>query len=307
MARIAIMAAGAVGGYFGGRLAAAGQDVHFVARGPHHDALKQNGLTIESPLGDLHLTDINLHKDTSSIGTVDYVLFAVKLWDTETSGAACKPLMGPHTTLVCVQNGISSIPRLTPILGAEQIIGGSAYIASVVSAPGVVRHTSQFARLVFGEANGEESARLKLFHDACTKAGIDATLSNRVEAEQWEKFVFLIGLSGVTTLMRQPVGKILADPDCRRFMRTLMEEVVLVGRAKGVALDTDFAADRLQFADTAPTSMKASMLEDLERGNNLELEWLAGAIVKLGKELGVATPANDAVYAGLKLYAGGAN
>jgi 2-dehydropantoate 2-reductase len=307
LARIAIMAAGAVGGYFGGRLAAAGNEVYFVARGAHHDALKQNGLTIESPLGDLHLADINLHKDASSIGTVDYVLFAVKLWDTETSGAACKPLMGPDTTLVCVQNGISSIPRLAPFMGAEQVIGGSAYIASVVSAPGIIRHTSQFARLVFGEANGEESARLKSFHDACLNAGIDATLSNRAGAEQWEKFVFLIGLSGVTALMRQPVGKILADPDCRQFMRTLMEEVVTVGRAKGVPLDSDFVADRMQFADTVPTGMKASMLDDLERGNKLELEWLAGAIVSLGKELDVATPANDAVYAGLKLYAGGTN
>ena len=139
------------------------------------------------------------------------------------------------------------------------------------------------------------------------KAGIDATLSNRVEAEQWEKFVFLIGLSGVTTLMRQPVGKILADPDCRQFMRTLMEEVVSVGRAKGVTLDAEFAADRMHFADTVPTGMKASMLEDLERGNKLELEWLAGAIVGLGRELNVATPANDAVYAGLKLYADGVN
>ena len=138
-------------------------------------------------------------------------------------------------------------------------------------------------------------------------AGSDATLSNRAGAEQWEKFVFLIGLSGVTALMRQPVGKILADPDCRQFMRTLMEEVVTVGRAKGVPLDSDFVADRMQFADTVPTGMKASMLDDLERGNKLELEWLAGAIVSLGKELDVATPANDAVYAGLKLYAGGTN
>ncbi len=299
------MAAGAVGGYFGGGLAAAGEDVHFVARGAHHAALKQNGLTIQSPLGDLHLADINLHKDTSSIGLVDYVLFAVKLWDTEISGAACKPLMGPDTTLICVQNGISSIPRLAPILGADHIAGGAAYIASVLGAPGVVRHTSQFARLVFGGADGEANARLTKFHDACVNAGIDATLSNRVEAEQWEKFVFLVGLSGVTTLMRQPVGKILADPDCRQFMRTLMEEVVSVGRAKGVPLDAGFAADRMQFADTVPTGMKASMLEDLERGNKLELEWLAGAIVGLGKELNVATPANDAVYAGLKLYAGG--
>lgn len=307
MARIAIMAAGAVGGYFGARLAASGEEVHFVARGAHYDALRQNGLTVQSPLGDLHLTDLNLHRDASSIGTVDYVLFAVKLWDTETSGAACKPLMGPDTTLICVQNGISSVARLAPILGAEHVVGGSAYIASVVAAPGVIRHTSQFARLVFGETDGNKSARLQSFHDACVKAGIDATLSDQVTAEQWQKFVFLVGLSGVTTLMRQPVGKILADPYCRQFMLTLMEETVAVGRAHGVALDLDFAADRLQFADTVPVGMKASMLEDLERGNRLELEWLAGAIVALGREHGVPTSANDAVFAGLKLYANGSD
>jgi 2-dehydropantoate 2-reductase len=305
MARIAIMAAGAVGGYFGARLAASGEEIHFVARGAHYDALKENGLTIESPLGDLHLTGLNLYEDASAIGTVDYVLMAVKLWDTESSGAACKPLMGPDTTLICFQNGVSSVARLAPILGAEHVVGGSAYIASVVSAPGIVRHTSQFARLVFGEADGETSARLKTFHDACVKAGIDATLSDRIELEQWQKFVFLIGLSGATTLMRHPVGKILADQDCRKFMTALMEETVAVGLAKGVALDPEFAADRMQFADTVPVGMKASMLEDLERGNKLELEWLSGVIVGLGKELGIATPANDAVFAGLKLYAKG--
>lgn len=299
------MAAGAVGGYFGARLAAAGEEVHFVARGPHYDALKHGGLRLESPLGDLHLTDLHLHRDAASVGTVDYVLFAVKLWDAETGGAACKPLMGAETTLITVQNGIGSVARLTPILGAERVVGGSAYIASVIGAPGVIRHASRFARLVFGEADGAASARLKTFRDICAKAGIEVDLSNRVEAEQWEKFVFLIGLSGATTLMRRPVGEIRADPDCRQFMLALMRETVAVGRAKGVKLEADFAADRLAFADTVPSGMKASMLEDLERGNKLELEWLSGAIVGLGKEHNVATPANDAVFAGLKLHAGG--
>jgi 2-dehydropantoate 2-reductase len=276
-----------------------------VARRAHYEALKQNGLSIESPHGNLKLTGINLHRDASSIGIVDYVLFAVKLWDTESSGAASKPLMGPNTTLICLQNGIDSVARLAPILGAEHVVGGSAYIATVVGAPGVVRHTSEFARLIFGEANGVESKRLTSFRDACVAAGIDAKLSTRIECEQWGKFVFLVGLSGATTLMRQPVGKILADVDCRKFLLTLMEEVVAVGRAKGVDIDPKFAADRLRFADTVPAGMKASMLEDLERGNMLELEWLAGAIVRLGKEHGVTTPANEAVNAGLKLYAKG--
>ncbi len=299
------MAAGAVGGYFGGRLAASGADVHFIARGRHLEVLRRDGLRIESPLGDLHLADVAAHEDPAAIGPVDVVLFAVKLWDSESAAAACRPLIGPETAVIALQNGIGSASRIASVIGAAHPVGGAAYIASVLAEPGLVRHGSGFAGLLFGEADGGESPRLGAFLDACGVAGIDATLSRDIARDQWEKFVFLVGLSGITGLTREPIGPSLDDPDRRALFHDLMKEVVAVGRADGVALDPDFADGRLAFAQTVPADMRASLLGDLERGNRLELDWLAGEVVRRGRAVGVPTPANAAVYAGLKPFAEG--
>ena len=303
--KIAVMAAGAVGGYFGGRLAAAGADVRFIARGRHLDVLRRDGLRIESPLGDLHLADAQAHEDPAEIGPVDIVLFAVKLWSSEDAAAQCRPLIGPDTAVITLQNGIGGAARIAPAVGEEHAVGGVAYIPSVLAGPGLIRHGGEFAGILFGEADGAESPRLATFRDACAAAGFDATLSRQIERAQWEKFVFLVGLSGITGLTREPIGPSLADPDRRAFFHDLMKEVVAVGRAAGVALDADFADDRLAFGDTVPEGMRASLLEDLERGNRLELDWLAGEVVRRGRELGVPTPANAAVYVGLKPFAEG--
>ncbi len=189
--RIAVMAAGAVGGYFGARLAAAGAEVHFIARGAHLEALRRDGLRIESPLGDLHLAEIRAHSDAAAIGPVDVVLFAVKLWDSEASAVACRPLIGPETAVIALQNGIGGAARIAPVIGAGHAVDGAAYIASVLAEPGLIRHGSQFARLVFGETDGSESLRLAAFQAACGAAGIETTLSSDIERDQWEKFVFL--------------------------------------------------------------------------------------------------------------------
>ena len=299
------MAAGAVGGYFGARLAAAGEDVHLIARGAQAEALKRNGLRLESPLGDLVLSQPSVHEEPAAIGPVDVVLFTVKLWDTETAGAACRPLIGPDTCVISLQNGVDSAARLRPLLGEAHVVGGVAYIAADIAEPGVIRHNSSFARLHFGERDGRASPRLKAFAALCARAGVEARLSPDVAKDQWEKFVFLVALSGTTALTRSPIAPILADRDCRALFLAVMEEVVAVGRAKGAALDEHFAEDRLRFAETLPAGMKASMLQDLERGNRLELEWLSGAVLELGRALGIATPANAAIYAGLKLHAMG--
>jgi 2-dehydropantoate 2-reductase len=303
--RIAVMAAGAVGGYFGGRLADSGNDVHFIARGRHLEALRRHGLRIESPLGDLHLADVQAVDSPAAIGPVDVVLFAVKLWDSEAAADSCRPLIGPETAVITLQNGIGGAARIAPVIGAEHAVGGAAYIASVLAEPGLVRHGGEIARLVFGETDGGESPRLSAFLDACGMAGFDATLSRDIERDQWEKFVFLAGLSGITGLTREPIGPSLDDADRRAFFHDLMKEVVAVGRAEGVALDPEFADDRLSFAETVPATMRASMLEDLERGNRLELDWLAGEVVRRGRALGVPTPANAAVHVGLKAFADG--
>lgn len=305
--RIAVMAAGAVGGYFGGRLAAAGHDVSFIARGAQLEAIRANGLKIESTLGNLHLKDVRATEDPTEIGPVDIVLFAVKLWDTEEAAELAKPLVGPQTRVITFQNGVDSVERLAPILGEDKVAGGSAYIASVVSAPGVISHTSQFAKMVCGRVDGKTDTQLAAFTAAGKQAGIDINQSDHINRERWEKFVFLVGLSGATGALRSPLGKILADPDTRAFFSSLMAEVIALAQAKGVALAPDFLDGRMKFADSAPRGMKASLLHDLERGNRIELDWLAGKVVALGRELGVPTPANAAVYAVLKLHRFGAS
>lgn len=300
--RIAVMAAGAVGGYFGARMAAAGHDVYFVARGANLEAIKSKGLRVESLLGDLHLSNPHVTDDPAMIGPVDIVLFAVKLWDTEKAAKQALPLVGADTRVIPLQNGVDSPERLVPILGADTVVPGSAYIATVMSAPGVVTHTSKFARMITGRSDGKPDAKLKAFTEAAQAAGLDITLSDAIDRERWQKFVFLVGLSGATASTRMPLGPILGDVDTRNFFHSLMREVVAVGRAKGVPLPVDFADDRLKFGEASPPSFKASMLHDLERGNRLELDWLAGKVVELGRELGVPTPANEVVYAVLKLH-----
>jgi 2-dehydropantoate 2-reductase len=300
--RIAVMAAGAVGGYFGGRLAAAGHDVNFIARGAHLEAIRKNGLKVQSPLGNLHLNNVQATSDPKEVGPVDVVLFAVKLWDTEIAGQAVRPLVGPNTRLITMQNGVDSVERLAPILGAEQVVGGLAYIATVIGAPGVISHTSQFARMMCGRIDGKPDAQLAAFTAAAQQAGIDITLSETIDRDRWEKFIFLVALSGATGATRMPLGPILADVDTRAFFQNLMQEVIALARAKSVALKPGFLEDRMTFADAAPPGMKASLLHDLERGNRIEIDWLAGKVVALGRELGVPTPANAAVYAMLKLH-----
>jgi 2-dehydropantoate 2-reductase len=304
--RIAVLATGAVGGYFGARLAAAGHDVFFIARGANRDAIRSRGLKVESVLGDLLLESVNVTDDPAEIGPVDIVLFAVKLWDTELAARQALPLIGPQTRVIPLQNGIDGPERIASILSTDVVVPGSAYIATVLSSPGVVTHTSPFARMVVGRSDGKPDAPLKAFADAAAAAGIDITLSDTIDRERWQKFVFLVGLSGVTASTRMPLGPILRDTDTRALFHDLMREVVFLARARGVALPEDFADDRLRFGEGSPPTFKASMLHDLERGNRLELDWLSGYVVKLGRELGVTTPANEAVYKVLKLHRMGA-
>ena len=305
--RIAAMAAGAVGGYFGARLAAAGHDVFFIARGANLAALQSNGLRIESVHGDLHLPKVNATDDPKSVGPVDIVLFAVKLWDTETAAAQAKPLVGANTRVITLQNGIDSVERMAPIVGAEQTVGGAAYIASVIAAPGVIRHTSQFARVRFGRADKRPDAALQAFADASQAAKLDIGLSADINVELWEKFIFLTAMAGSTSALRANAGQIVADPELLAFYRALMQEAYAVGKAKGVVLDPGFVEARMNYLiNKIEPGMKASMAHDLERGNRLELDWLSGKVRDLGRALGIPTPASDTVYTVLKLHRMGA-
>jgi len=299
--RIAAMAAGAVGGYFGGRMAAAGHDVAFIARRAHLDAIRKNGLIIKSTHGDLHLKNVNATDDPKEVGPVDVVLFAVKLWDTEKAAELAHPLMGPDTRIITLQNGVDSVERLQKVLG-DSVIGGSAQIASVIAEPGVISHTSKFAILRCGRVDGRPDAKLDAFADAARAAKLDVTVMADMNSERWQKFIFLSSMAGVNCATRMPIGKVLGDPDTRAFYRKLLEECFAVGRAKGVNIPADYVDDRMTFSDNAPPGMKASMLHDLEAGNRLELDWLTGKVVALGRELGVPTPASEAVYTMVKLH-----
>jgi 2-dehydropantoate 2-reductase len=301
--RIAAMAAGAVGGYFGARMAAAGHDVFFIARGANLAAIKNNGLRIESVHGDLHLAKVNATDDPKSVGPVDIVLFAVKLWDTELAAEQTKPLVGAKTRVITLQNGVDSVERVAPILGAEQTVGGVAYIASVIAAPGVIKQTSSFAQMRFGRADKRPDAGLQAFVDAGKAAKIDIDISADIERERWQKFIFLTAMAGSTAALRSPIGPIREDPELRGFFRQLMEEAYAVGKAKGVALDAAYLDSRMDFLmNKVEPGMKASMAHDLERGNRLELDWLAGRVRALGRELSIPTPASDTVYTVLKLH-----
>lgn len=300
--RIAAMAAGAVGGYFGARMAAAGHDVFFIARGANLAAMKANGLKIESVHGDLHLPKPNVTDDPKSVGAVDIVLFAVKLWDTETAAAQAKPLVGPNTRVITLQNGVDSVERVAPILGADRTNGGAAYIATVIGSPGVIKHTSHFAKMRYGRADKKPDAMLQAFTDAGKAAKLDVDISADINVELWEKFIFLTAMAGSTGSMRSPIGAIRSDPELRGFFRALMQEAYTVGRAKGVALADDYVEGRMKFLDTIEPGMKASMAHDLERGNRIELDWLAGKVRALGRESNIPTPASDTVYTVLKLY-----
>jgi 2-dehydropantoate 2-reductase len=213
--------------------------------------------------------------------------------------------VAPATRIVTLQNGVDSVELLRPILGADQVVGGTVHVATVIAAPGVVRHTSQFAQLRCGRSDRRADPALADFVTAAKAAGIDATLSDDIEADRWKKFVFLVALSGATGAMRLPLGPIRADPDTRAFFVALMRETIAVGQAQGVALPSGFIEDRIGFADRAPHDFKASLLHDLEAGRRLELDWLAGKVTALGRTLGIATPANEAVYAVLKLHRNG--
>jgi 2-dehydropantoate 2-reductase len=304
--KIAVMGSGGVGGYFGARLAEAGDDVTFIARGRHLAAIRENGLVVESALGNAHVKNAHATDDPAAIGPVDLVLFSVKLWDTEAAAESIRPMIGPKTAVLSLQNGVQKDDVLRRVLGAGPVIGGVCYIAAVIERPGVIKQTGKMQRIVFGEYDGSRSPRAEAFLEACRRAKIDAELSDDIRRVIWEKFVVLVGLSGATAGTRMPVGPIRAHPLTRAFLLDLMREVVAVGRAQGVALPADYAEKRIDFADGLPPETKASMAHDLERGNRLELMWLSGAVAELGERSGVATPLNRAIRDLLVLHAEGA-
>ena len=287
--KIAIFGSGGVGGYFGGRLAAAGEDVTFLARGAHLNALQHDGLHIHSPLGDLHLPKVQAADRPQAIGPVDVVLFTVKLYDVDASAATLAPLIGPDTVVITLQNGVDAMDMVAKHVGDAHVAGGAAYIVAVIDQPGHIRHTAA-QQLVFGERDGRRSDRLVAFEEAGIRAGFQAKASDDVQADLWTKFVRLATWSGMTTVTRSPMGVVRDTPETFEMMVAAIEEVIAVGRAKGITFPGDLMDTTLAMINNFPATSKSSMLEDFERGRRLELPWLSGAVVRIGRETGVPTP-----------------
>lgn len=304
--RIAVIGAGGVGAAFGAALANAGSDVTFVARGAHLAAMRAHGLRVLSPRGDIHINPVQATDDPAGIGPVDFVLFCVKLWDVETAAAAIRALLGRDTAVIPLQNGIDASERLIPILGKGAVMGGVAQISATIAEPGVVRQTGVFMRLIFGELDGRSTARAAAFQQRCQKAGFDVVKADQIVLPLWEKFVLLATNSSVAALTRLPFGKLRDDPEVFGLFVKGVAEVAALGRARGVALPPETEARALQATRNFPPDMLPSMAVDLMRGNRLELPWLGGKVVALGRELGVPTPTHDVMYAALKPYANGA-
>jgi 2-dehydropantoate 2-reductase len=304
--KILVMGSGGVGGFYGGRLAHAGYDVTFVARGAHLAAMRENGLLIENEAqGNIHVPHVKVTDDPASVGRVDFVIVAVKLWDTEGAARAVKPAVGPDTGVLSLQNGVIKDDIIRRVHGPGNLMGGVAYVGTSIARPGVIRQVGTLQRLLFGEYDGRRSARAEGFLEALLKAGIQAELSTNIRRTLWEKYVFLVGLSGSTATMRLPIGPIRENPQTRAFLLDLMKETVAVGRAHGVDLPAEYAEQRLEFADSVAYDMTSSLHHDLERGNPLEVEWLSGGVVQLGREVAVPTPVNRAVWDVLALHATG--
>lgn len=303
--KVAIFGSGAVGGYFGARLAAAGEDVTFLARGAHLKAMQEGGLHIESPQGALHLPRVQATDRPQAIGPVDVVLFTVKLYDVEASAATLAPLIGPDTVIITLQNGVEAMDMVAKHVGAAHVAGGAAYIVVVIDKPGHLRHTVAH-QLVFGERDGTRSARLAAFEAAGLRAGFSAKASTRVETDLWVKFVRLATWSGMTSVTRSPMGVVREDPALFAMMMSAIEEVIAVGQARGIVFPPDLRDGTLSLIRNFPAASKSSMLEDLERGRPLELPWLSGAVVRLGREAGVPTPIHEFITTVLTPHARGA-
>jgi 2-dehydropantoate 2-reductase len=302
--RIAVMGAGGVGGYFGGRLAQAGHDVTFIARGRHLEAMQQKGLALKSPLGDAVLK-VKAVGAAAEASPADIVLFAVKLWDTEASAEQLRPVVEKGGHVIPFQNGVESVARIGAVLGKERVMGGAAYIAARIAEPGTIVQTGSVARLRFGPALPSQRKAAEAFHAACADAKIDCELAEDIERVLWEKFVLLVGVSASTTVTRKTIGLVRSDPDLRWLLESVMRETWVVGRRRGVGLADDLVTKTLAQAETFAPEMRASMAADLEAGGRLEAPWLSGAVARMSAEAGLEAPVNRAVYAALKPFVNG--
>lgn len=299
--RIAIMGSGGVGAYVGSRLQAAGEEVHFIARGPHLAAMQSQGLSIESPVSPLHLPTVHATDDPAQVGPVDLIVFAVKLWDTAAAAQQMAPMVGPNTRILTLQNGIDSSAMIAEQLPHAQVRGGVIYVSAVIDRPGVIRSPGGLHVIVADAAQGDPV--MAAFFAACDRAtALDAKPTDAIDVVLWEKFIALTALSGSTSLLRASMGRILGHPETRAFQQQLVDESVALGRAAGKVVRTELASEIMTKLAAMPAAFRSSMSEDLERGKPLELQWLSGRVHHLGLQFGVPTPGHTLVFRALVLH-----
>ena len=303
--RIAVVGAGGTGGYFGGLLARAGDDVTFIARGAHLEALRARGLTLESSLAGTFTVPVQATDDPRGVGPVDLILFCVKTYDTDAAAASVRPLIQPETTLLSLQNGVDNEERIARLLGHPSGLGAVAYVVSAIKSPGLVAQTAGPGKIVLGELGGGKSGRTERLRDVLQRAGIAAEVHPDIRAVLWQKFLFICAFSGVTALTRLPIGTVLADPATRALFRGTSEEVEAIARAIGIGLPDDCVEQALATASAVEPWGRGSLYGDLAGGRRLELEGLNGEVVRRGGELGIETPLNFAIYAALRPYVDG--
>jgi 2-dehydropantoate 2-reductase len=304
--RIAVVGAGGTGGYFGGLLARAGEDVSFIARGTQLEALRARGLTVESSLSGTFDVSVRATDDPGEVGPVDLILFCVKAYDTDAAAEDARTLFHPETVLLSLQNGVDNEERIARATGHPSGVGAAAYVVSAIKAPGVVAQTAGPGKIVLGELGGGGSARTERLRDVLQNAGIAAEVHPDIRAVLWQKFLFICAFSGVTAVTRLPIGTVLADPVTRELFRGTSEEVEEVARAGGIDLSDDCVEQALATAAAVEPWGRGSLYGDLAGGRRLELESLNGEVVRRGGEHGVETPLNFALYAALRPYIGGA-
>lgn len=298
--RIAVFGTGGVGGYFGGRLAHAGEDVTFIARGEHLRAIKTNGLRVDSSSGDLVVYPAQATDNVSEVGEVDLVILGVKAWQVPEAARSFKPLVGPRTTVVPMQNGVDAVSQLVAELGADRVIGGLCRIVSFVVAPGHIRHAGFKPTIIIGELDNQRTDRIVRIEEAFKHAGLDTTIAADIQVALWTKFLFIASFSGVGAVANAPAGVLRSDPKWRTQMLSAMEEIYALAHARGVKLPADSVDKVMAAVDGLPEDATSSMQRDIAAGKPSELESQNGAVVRMAREAGVEAPTHALIYETLK-------
>jgi 2-dehydropantoate 2-reductase len=302
--KIAVMGAGAIGGYLGARLAVAGADVTFIARGAHLAAMRRSGLKVLSPLGDVHIEPATATDEPAAVGKVDVVLLGTKLYDVESAARVIASMIGGETAVICLQNGVDATGIVARLCGQAHVVGGVVVINGEITVPGVIRHNA-LNRLTVGELDGYPSARLERFVALANRAGVDTTLSRDIRLEIWRKFLMLAPMSALSAMTQVELARIRQEEETWRLAEQGMREVVAVAHAQGVALTVEDIQRTLTFVQGMAPTWRASLAVDLEHGRRLEVDWLAGAVCRLGHAAGIPTPFHQVALGALKPHAAG--